>query len=162
MEKLNDKFEEQPNKLIHNMISASKTENIIAKIMEKTHEAIIQFSCLPFTLLIKFTLNRIEKTSIVSSKINKLNLPKIGFRKFSGDIKDWLQFWGLFKKIDEMIKWKMMTGENYGKAIESLKSRYGRDELLIEYYFRELLNLMRNISPTKLIKPHRTTKWNLN
>ncbi|GIY30855.1 uncharacterized protein CDAR_466871 [Caerostris darwini] len=32
-------------------------------------------------------------------------------------------------------------GENYHKAIDSLKSRFGQDDLLVEFYVRELLKL---------------------
>ncbi|KAJ8974347.1 hypothetical protein NQ317_008621, partial [Molorchus minor] len=35
--------------------------------------------------------------------------------------------------------------ENYSKAIESLKSRFGRDDLLVEVYVRELLKLVLRI-----------------
>lgn len=31
----------------------------------------------------------------------KFKLPKIEFKKFGGEIKDWLSFWGQFKKIHE-------------------------------------------------------------
>ena len=34
------------------------------------------------------------------------------------------------------------TSDNYDKVIESLKSRFGRDELLVEVYVRELLGLV--------------------
>ena len=94
-------------------------------------------------------------------------LPKIELKKFSGDIKDWLQFWSQFKKIheDESIvaedKFQYLiqamlpnsrayelvqsfppTAENYGKVIVSLKNRFGRDDLLVEVYVRELLRLV--------------------
>ncbi|XP_070515343.1 uncharacterized protein [Cardiocondyla obscurior] len=94
-------------------------------------------------------------------------LPKIEISKFSGDIRDWLQFWSLFKKIHEdadivnedkfqyliqamgegnraakLVKSYPPTAEYYGKVINSLKNRFGREDLLIEVYVRELLQLV--------------------
>lgn len=98
-----------------------------------------------------------------------LKLPKIELRKFGGDIKDWLSFWATFQKIHEdkvlpiedkfyyllqsMIKDSRAaeivnsfppTTDNYKKAIQSLQSRFGKKDLLIEYYVRELLKLVLN------------------
>ena len=96
-------------------------------------------------------------------------LPKIELAKFNGSIRDWLQFWSLFKKIDknskidnehkfqyllqamvpgsraaELVKSYPPSEENYSKVIESLKNRFGRDDLLIEVYVRDLLQLVLN------------------
>ena len=109
----------------------------------------------------------------------QLRLPKIELNKFDGDLKNWIGFWGQFSKIHEddtisledkfeYLKHSMKVGspacrlidgfppsrENYPKAVELLKSRYGKDELLVEYYVRELLALVlqkgRNISVDQL------------
>jgi hypothetical protein len=73
-------------------------------------------------------------------------------------------FWGQFKKIDEdpemddADKFQYLLqattpktraqevvvsfppiGSNYSKAMECLKARFGREELLVEFYVRELL-----------------------
>lgn len=86
--------------------------------------------------------------------------------KYSGGVSTWLQFWSHFRKIhddktvskeDKLEYLKQMmeegskaenivngfptTAENYDKAFESLKNRFGRDDLLIEFYTRELLSL---------------------
>lgn len=45
------------------------------------------------------------------------------------------------------------TTENYDKIIKSLKSRFGRDELLIEVYIRELLKLVLNNTTKREAKP---------
>ncbi|CAG9824352.1 unnamed protein product [Phaedon cochleariae] len=99
------------------------------------------------------------------------------YRRSISDIKDWLQFWSLFKRIhgdedieaDEKFQYLLQaitrnskprqliecytpTGENYSKAIGSLRSRFGREDLLIEYYVRELL---------KLVLPNLANKTNL-
>ncbi|XP_025831568.1 uncharacterized protein LOC112904800 [Agrilus planipennis] len=94
-------------------------------------------------------------------------LPSIEIVKFNGDIREWLSFWSCFKKIHEdknmcnedkfqylkqavvpdsraaeLVKSYPPTGSNYDKVIRSLKSRFGQDELLIEVYVRELLQLV--------------------
>ncbi|RLU14669.1 hypothetical protein DMN91_013065 [Ooceraea biroi] len=100
--------------------------------------------------------------AVKTSKFPKLELPK-----FSGYIKDWLPFWSQFKKIhddpaisnedkmqylqeammvdsraSELVKSFPPTGENYTKAIASLKNRFGRDDIIVEFYVRELLTLV--------------------
>ncbi|KAI5638994.1 pao retrotransposon peptidase domain-containing protein [Phthorimaea operculella] len=86
-------------------------------------------------------------------------LPKIELRKFDGNLKSWLGFWGQFRKIDdddgiddddkfqylyqstvpgsparELVDSFPPSGANYKKAIEQLKERFARDDLLIEIY----------------------------
>ncbi|GIY68436.1 chaperone protein ClpB 1 [Caerostris extrusa] len=90
----------------------------------------------------------------------------IGTKKFGGEIKDWLPFWGQFSKIDsdpnideadklqylihatlpstrarELVESFPPSKENYHKAVDSLKSRFGQVDLLVEFYVRELLKL---------------------
>ncbi|EZA46873.1 hypothetical protein X777_01079, partial [Ooceraea biroi] len=102
--------------------------------------------------------------AVKTSKFPKLELPK-----FSGNIKDWLPFWSQFKKIhddpaisnedkmqylqeammvdsraSELVKSFPPTGENYTKAIASLKNHFGRDDIIVEFYVRELLTLVGN------------------
>ena len=82
-------------------------------------------------------------------------------------MKDWLSFWSQFKRIhedediDECDKFQYLiqatmvnsrarqivesyppTSENYPKAIDSLRTRFGRDDLLVEVYVREMLKLV--------------------
>ncbi|KMQ84903.1 hypothetical protein RF55_16915 [Lasius niger] len=101
--------------------------------------------------------------------IRALKLPKIELRKFGGEIKDWLSFWSTFKKIYddttlskedkfhyllqstvkdsrafEVVNSFPPTADNYEKAIQSLKSRFGKKNLLVEFYVRELLKLVLN------------------
>ncbi|GFX06289.1 uncharacterized protein TNCV_505091 [Trichonephila clavipes] len=84
-----------------------------------------------------------------------------------GEAKDFLAFWSQFQKIhnDESIaeEDKMQyllqsvdpkskaerlvlsfpaMAENYPKAIDQLKERFGREDLLVQIYVRELLNLV--------------------
>ncbi|XP_044744753.1 uncharacterized protein LOC123306696 [Coccinella septempunctata] len=113
-----------------------------------------------------------EKAQSVSSSGNstsraRCNLPKVELAKFSGDIREWLKFWSLFSKIHEdtglrdedkfqylmqsmvpgsraadLVNSYPPVGENYQKAIEGLTKRFGREDLQIEVYVRELLQLV--------------------
>ncbi|GBN91808.1 hypothetical protein AVEN_120726-1 [Araneus ventricosus] len=97
----------------------------------------------------------------------KLKLPKFELKKFSGDPKEFLTFWSIFSKIQEsddltevdkfqylyqcmvpesraarLISSFPITTENYSKAIQQLKARFGREELLVQIYVRDLLSLV--------------------
>lgn len=98
---------------------------------------------------------------------NTLKLPKIELPTFNGVIKEWLPFWSQFNKIhgDQTIKnedkFQLLlqavvpgtragdlvrsfpsTAENYDKAIKCLKNRFGRDDIIVEFYVRKLLGLV--------------------
>lgn len=93
-------------------------------------------------------------------------LPRIELKTFNGDLKEWLGFWSQFKKIHEdktlhgsdkfqyllqamepgteareIVVSYPQTAENYSKAIEALTERFGRKDLLLQVYVRELLKL---------------------
>ncbi|GBM84623.1 hypothetical protein AVEN_226657-1 [Araneus ventricosus] len=97
----------------------------------------------------------------------RFHLPKLEFCQFSGNVKDWLPFWSQFEHIHkdadiapenkfqylvqatvsgsrarEVVESFPPTGANYGKAVESLKARFGKQDLLVEVYVRELLKLI--------------------
>ncbi|GFW25236.1 uncharacterized protein TNCV_5088021 [Trichonephila clavipes] len=101
-------------------------------------------------------------------------LPEVELYKFGGELKDWLTFWNQFKNIHEnknltncdkfhylvqstkikseareLIESFPITNVNYPLAIESLVERYGRNELLIDFYGRELLKLVLNNATKK-------------
>lgn len=109
----------------------------------------------------------VEVPRTVSSAVNTAKLSKLELPKFSGMIKEWLPFWNQFKKIHddpaisnedkfqylhqamlpdsrakEIVQSFPPTGENYVKAIASLKNRFGRDDIIVEFYVRELLGLV--------------------
>ncbi|XP_071052941.1 uncharacterized protein [Onthophagus taurus] len=100
---------------------------------------------------------------------HKFKLPKIELKKFGGDIREWLAFWSQFKKVHEdedlapedkfqylisamipnsrakdLIDSFPPTADNYVKAIETLEARFGRKDMLVEVYVRELLKLVLN------------------
>ncbi|XP_015121270.1 uncharacterized protein LOC107044037 [Diachasma alloeum] len=99
----------------------------------------------------------------------RYNFPKIQPPKFDGELKNYLQWWSLFKPIHEdikilkeqkftylvqgmvegsraaeLIKSFPPTPENYENAVASLRNRFGKKELLVEAYVRELLTLVLN------------------
>ncbi|XP_071582019.1 uncharacterized protein [Temnothorax nylanderi] len=103
----------------------------------------------------------------VPDQTNQIKLPKIELKRYDGDIKEWLRFWSQFKKIhenatiDRETKFQYLlqamvpdsraaelvgsfppTDENYDKVIAAIKNRFGRDEMLVEVYVRELLKLI--------------------
>jgi hypothetical protein len=52
------------------------------------------------------------------------------------------------------------TSKNYEKAIEGLHSRFGREDLLIEFYIHEHLSLVvQNVSKTKFMLYSCTANW---
>jgi len=91
---------------------------------------------------------------------NRRDLPKL-----AGNVKDWLPFWALFKEVDEdrvltdvqkmqlLLQSTSLNTEprevvscytvtnNYAEALAHLKDLYGRDNVLIKVYVRELLQL---------------------
>lgn len=94
-------------------------------------------------------------------------LPLLKLKEFSGDLADWLPWWGHFEKIhcDETLEdidklsyltMCMTTGSPaqqlvasfpatqamYPEVIKALTARYGRKDLLVEFYVRELLKLV--------------------
>ncbi|CAG7785931.1 unnamed protein product [Allacma fusca] len=102
-----------------------------------------------------------------SAPKNQYRLPKLEFKKYGGDAKDWLGFWSQFKQIDqnaamasedkfqyliqatvegstarEVVESFPPSSENYPKVIKYLKERFGKDEILLEVYVRELLKLV--------------------
>ena len=98
---------------------------------------------------------------------NSVKLPKMELKKFNGDIRQWLGFWAQFEKIheDESIetvhKFQILvqsmekdsrakkvvdsypqSAENYQNAVDALQQRFGRKNLLIEVYTRDLIRLI--------------------
>lgn len=97
----------------------------------------------------------------------KFKLPTVEIKTFNGDLKEWLPFWSQFKRIhedsdislDDKISYLIQAtipgskarqivesfpavSENYVRMIETLQSRFGREDLQTEVYVRELLKLI--------------------
>ncbi|GBN57256.1 hypothetical protein AVEN_17338-1 [Araneus ventricosus] len=100
------------------------------------------------------------------SKKRKFKLPKIELKKFTGDAKEYSSFWSQFRKIHEdtnipnvdkiqyllqavvpktkatRVVERKLSKENYPKAIAQLKERFGRDDLLVQIYVRDILSMV--------------------
>ncbi|GFW64648.1 uncharacterized protein TNCV_700541 [Trichonephila clavipes] len=108
-----------------------------------------------------------ETVAPTETEKRSFKLPKIELKKFSGEAKDFLAFWSQFQKIhndksiaeEDKMQYLLQsvepkskterlvlsfpaTAENYPKAIDQLKERFGREDLLVQIYVRELLNLV--------------------
>lgn len=108
-----------------------------------------------------------DGSGVSGHKIKTYKLPKIELKKFDGELLNWLPFWSQFEKIHEdpdlhdsdkfsylvqsmkpgsrakeFIESYPVTSENYDKAVTALKERFGKNELLIEVYVRELIKLI--------------------
>lgn len=96
---------------------------------------------------------------------HKIRLPKLTIDKFSGDSSSWLSFWSQYENaihnnkdltaIDKFnylhslvsgtasnaISGFSLTRDNYTEAVELLKARFGRKDLVINAHISKLLNL---------------------
>ncbi|UYV80141.1 hypothetical protein LAZ67_18001817 [Cordylochernes scorpioides] len=98
-------------------------------------------------------------------------LPKLEFKKFGGEPREWITFLSQFSTIDrdpqmppetkfqylfqataensearEAVESFPPSADNYPKVIEYIKSRFGEDEMLVEIYVRDLLqNVLQNV-----------------
>ncbi|CAG9821822.1 unnamed protein product [Phaedon cochleariae] len=108
-----------------------------------------------------YTLNNHSKStdfmsvSGESSTKRNFRLQRIELKKFNGDVRNWIGFWGQFKKIDEgetidyednfqymlqameegsqarsLVESFPPSGENYVKALNQLKTRFARYSFL--------------------------------
>ncbi|GBN45164.1 hypothetical protein AVEN_20722-1 [Araneus ventricosus] len=101
------------------------------------------------------------------SEKRKFKLPKIELKKFTGDTKEYSSFWSQYRKIHEdtsilnedkmqyllqavvpkmkaarVVESFPAIAEDYPKAISQLKERFGRDDLLVQIYVRDLLSMI--------------------
>ncbi|KAI5638915.1 hypothetical protein NE865_08481 [Phthorimaea operculella] len=106
-------------------------------------------------------------TNATGVRNTSLKLPRLELPKFDGETRNWIQFWGQFSKLHDdkdlhdIDKFQYLiqstvensparqlvtsyppSAENYAKAVEALKTRFARDEMLIETYVRGLLGLV--------------------
>ncbi|GFW53946.1 putative RNA-directed DNA polymerase from transposon X-element [Trichonephila clavipes] len=114
------------------------------------------------------SLNKQQSESEISQgNTRKFKLPKLELTRFNGDPKDFLNFWSQLEKIhtdsnidDDDKKHYIIqcsvpgskmfrlvssfppTNENYRKAVQQVKERFGREDLLVQIYIRDLLGLV--------------------
>ncbi|GFU82541.1 integrase catalytic domain-containing protein [Trichonephila clavipes] len=107
------------------------------------------------------------RDTVAPTETEKRSFKSLELKKFSGEAKDFLAFWSQFQKIhndkgiaeEDKMQYLLQsvepkskaerlvlsfpaTAENYPKAIDQLKERFGREDLLVQIYVRELLNLV--------------------
>ncbi|KAI5747814.1 hypothetical protein M8J77_018781 [Diaphorina citri] len=108
-----------------------------------------------------------ETVSTTSSAKHKYKLPSLKLKEYDGTIGDFLPFWSQFERIhsdqemanvDKLGYLRMVmvpgtpaaklvesypaTGDMYPKVVHALKERFGRKDLLTEFFIRELLKLV--------------------
>ncbi|XP_056633378.1 uncharacterized protein LOC130442978 [Diorhabda sublineata] len=138
--------------------------------VEKYRDTWLTLSARKNELLKKVKANTACPTEVSSAGPSDnltFKLPKLDLPKFDITPKTWISFWAYFKKIHEredlpsedkflillriakdgtqakeLLSSYPASGANYPKAFGQLKNRFGRDELLIELYVRELLSLV--------------------
>ncbi|UYV83366.1 hypothetical protein LAZ67_23000797 [Cordylochernes scorpioides] len=112
-----------------------------------------------------------DVSTISGTAAMNYRLPKLEFKKFGGEPREWITFWSQFSMIDrdpqmppetkfqylfqataensevrEAVESFPPSADNYPKVIEYIKSRFGEDEMLVEIYVRDLLqNVLQNV-----------------
>ena len=151
------------------MFESSMTEQDIDKQLQTNNTYKIAYVTAKIKMAesAKSSENQHENTSSSSKSSIVMKYPALELTKFSGSVKEWLPFWATFKKVHEdvnlskdnklyLLRKSMVEesrahelvfsyppiGDNYEKVISSLKNRFGRNDLLIEFYVRELLGLV--------------------
>ncbi|UYV83583.1 hypothetical protein LAZ67_23001537 [Cordylochernes scorpioides] len=113
----------------------------------------------------------VDRESIVSGgnegKSNLHRLPKLELPKFGGEAREWLQFWSAFQSVHDddsisacvkfqylqncMIKGSVSeeivssfpnSAANYPLVISTLMERFGREDMLVEVYVRDLIAII--------------------
>ncbi|GBN51036.1 hypothetical protein AVEN_203211-1 [Araneus ventricosus] len=98
--------------------------------------------------------------------VKAIKLPTLAVGKYYGDPCSWLEFWNRFRnsidnnivlsKVDKVSNLKGLLGhavanaingfahsdENYDQALNLLKQRFGREEIVINAHMAKLLNLI--------------------
>ncbi|XP_059047603.1 uncharacterized protein LOC131843030 [Achroia grisella] len=147
------------DKEIRSLLRSSDDEDVLSKEIDSALE--YREKWLRIDTLYKNMLASREGN--VSKK--SILLPKLEFIHFDGSLKNWLNYWGQFSKIDRdpnidptdkyQYLLQSMTPNtevrrlvegfipsSYKECLEQLKSRFAREELLIQVYVRELLAMV--------------------
>ncbi|GFX40108.1 DUF1758 domain-containing protein [Trichonephila clavipes] len=85
------------------------------------------------------------RETVVPTETEKrsFKLPKIELKKFSGEAKDFLPSGVKPKsKAERLVLSFPATAVSYPKAIDQLKERYSREDLLVQIYVHELFSLV--------------------
>ncbi|UYV84919.1 hypothetical protein LAZ67_X004007, partial [Cordylochernes scorpioides] len=118
-----------------------------------------------------------DVSTISGTAAMNYQLPKLEFKKFGGEPREWITFWSQFSTIDpdpqmppetkfqylfqataensevrEAVESFLPSADNYPKVIEYIKSRFGEDEMLVEIYVRDLLQNVRAEGKMSVVK----------
>ncbi|UYV82467.1 hypothetical protein LAZ67_21002317 [Cordylochernes scorpioides] len=118
-----------------------------------------------------------DVSTISGTAAMNYRLPKLEFKKFGGEPREWITFWSRFSTIDrdpqippetkfqylfqataensearEAVESFPPSADNYPKVIEYIKSRFGEDEMLVEIYVRDLLQNVRAEGKMSVVK----------
>ncbi|UYV79284.1 hypothetical protein LAZ67_17001905, partial [Cordylochernes scorpioides] len=118
-----------------------------------------------------------DVSTISGTAAMNYQLPKLEFKKFGGEPREWITFWSQFSTIDrdpqmppetkfqylfqataensevrEAVESFPPSADNYPKVIEYIKSRFGEDEMLVEIYVRDLLQNVRAEGKMSVVK----------
>ncbi|UYV81867.1 hypothetical protein LAZ67_20002729 [Cordylochernes scorpioides] len=92
-----------------------------------------------------------DASTISGTAAMNYQLPKLEFKKFGGEPREWITFWSQFSTIDRDPQMPPETKFQYlfqatAENSEYIKSRFGEDEMLVEIYVRDLLqNVLQNV-----------------
>ncbi|UYV64112.1 hypothetical protein LAZ67_2006597, partial [Cordylochernes scorpioides] len=121
-----------------------------------------------------------------STSRRRVLLPKRKLPEFGGDVREWITFWSRFEDIhndedlsdsdkyqylvdcmlenseaQQLVLSYPVSGKNYALVIKDLKERFGRDNMLIKVYVRDLLWLViRSAQERKVNFKNLVTKLN--
>ncbi|GFY13457.1 uncharacterized protein TNCV_1803281 [Trichonephila clavipes] len=162
----NDKFARMDscqNAISETLLLSDDGEHLFAEDLEDAEIYREKF----WELTTKIELKSRQCTVPSDKESRKFKLPKIELKKFNGEAKEYLTFWSQFQKIhedrgiaaednmqyllqsmepgskaDRLVLSFPATAANYPKAIDQLKERFGREDLLVQIYVRDLLTLV--------------------
>ncbi|GFW01925.1 uncharacterized protein TNCV_3028962 [Trichonephila clavipes] len=119
-------------------------------------------------LTTKIELKSKECTVPSDKESRKFKLSKIELKRFNGEAKEYLTFWSQFQKLhkdrgllqsmepglkaERLVLSFPATAANYPKAIDQPKERFGREDLLVQIYVRDILTLFMKNAATERAK----------
>ncbi|GFU97689.1 DUF1758 domain-containing protein [Trichonephila clavipes] len=161
----NDKFARMDscqNAISETLLLSDVGERLFAEDLEDAEIYREEF----WELTTKIELKSQQCTVPSDKESRKFKLPKIELKKFNGEAKEYLTFWNQFQNIyedrgiaaEDKMQYLLQlmepgskaerlvlsfpaTAANYPKAIDQLKERFGREDL-VQIYVRDLLTLV--------------------
>jgi len=119
---------------------------------------------------------KLEVDTKQGTKLNVVKLPQLDFKKFSGGLLNWQEFWDSFNSavhsnpslspVEKMnylraqlegdaadvISGLPLTNANYEQSIKLLEERYGQNEVIINAHYTSLMDLPVSSSQTSALR----------